>query len=129
MTVFRMPRSVAFTVDDDPDRDEPWQAAVVEAAAVAMAGRPLLSGGLRVQMVFRMTRPRSHYGRKSQKLSRRAPPWPAVRPDLTGLTRYVKGALRSVVWRDDAQIAVEIYTKVWCEGAGGVDVTVHELAP
>lgn len=100
----------------------PWKATLAAAAAEAMAGREPLAGALAARVVFRLPRPRGHYGKRGLLPS--APPWPDRRPDLDHLIRAVGDAMSGVVLRDDAQLVVLHAQKVY--GSPGVAVEVTE---
>jgi Holliday junction resolvase RusA-like endonuclease len=84
----------------------PWRADIAAAAAQVMAGRPVLTGPLVVDMVFAFARPKGHYGtgRNAGVLRPSAPGRPAVYPDLSKLARAAEDALTRIVWRDDALV-------------------------
>jgi len=111
-------------VRDSARRSAPWKKDVAWAAAGAMAdqqianGGGLLEGPLSVAMVFTVARPKSHYGKNGVRPS--APLYPTTRPDVLKLARAVEDACTGVVWRDDAQIVLELIAKEY-----GEPVRVH----
>jgi len=118
-----------------------WQKTVAEAVRteVADVGIEQLGGPVRVELNFRLARPKSHFGsgRNSQTLRRIAPPlWHEQKPDADKLVRAVLDACTSAgIWKDDSQVAVIDVVKVWCqpgqpEGvAVRVSPLVSEIAP
>ena len=100
-------------VVDDSKRSRPWKQDVAATAAAAMNGRPLLEGPLGLELVFYVSRPKSHYGALGVRPS--APAWPTVKPDVLKLARAVEDALTGQVWRDDAQVVRELLTKRYGE--------------
>lgn len=85
----------------------PWREAVVgEAVRVGEAGR-MLAGPLRVEVMFFLRRPASHYGtgRNAGRLKHGAPQWPAARPDVDKTLRSTLDALvQAGVIVDDALV-------------------------
>src|SRR5579859_2477883 len=112
-------------VVDDSKRSRPWKQQIAEIALAVMAGRPLLDGPLDLQLVFYLRRPRGHFGARGLKPS--APARPTVKPDVLKLARAVEDALTGQLWRDDAQVVVELLEKVYGEPER-VEITVAELA-
>ncbi|HCT81106.1 MAG TPA: RusA family crossover junction endodeoxyribonuclease [Micromonosporaceae bacterium] len=96
---------------------KPWRAAVVEAAREARAGAATLDCPLRVDMVFTLVRPKSHFrtGRNAHLLRENAPVQPCTKPDLSKLARSTEDALTTAgAYRDDALIAeYGRLAKVW----------------
>lgn len=104
---------------EDSKRTKPWRQDVRQAALEAMAARrdrmlrehgqypdALLAGPLHVDLEFRLSRPKGHYGtgRNERRLKPSAPEHPAGKPDIDKLARAVLDALKLVVWTDDAQV-------------------------
>jgi Holliday junction resolvase RusA-like endonuclease len=87
-----------------------WQAAVREAAARACDGHRLLDGPLRLSVTFYLRRPAGHFGsgRNAGEVRPSAPAFPAVKPDLSKLTRALEDAMIGVAIADDARF-VAIY--------------------
>lgn len=86
---------------------KPWREAVVTEAVDVRDGAPALTGPLAVEMVFTLTRPKSHYrtGRNAHMLRDDAPARPASKPDTSKLLRSTEDALTTAgVYRDDALI-------------------------
>ncbi|MCF3960332.1 RusA family crossover junction endodeoxyribonuclease [Streptomyces fuscigenes] len=85
---------------------KPWREDVVGAALVARGrGWKPLTGPLAAEMVFTLTRPRSHFGtgRNAEQVRPSAPAMPAGVPDLSKLARSTEDALTTAgIYRDDA---------------------------
>ena len=99
-------------------RQKPWQADVAQAAGIAMMGRPLLEGPLRLDVIFFRPRPKDHYkasGGLSAKGERSR--YPTSAPDTTKLVRAVEDAIQGIVVRNDASFVKLRATKAWGEPA------------
>lgn len=117
-------------------RVKPWREAVKEAAADAIADydangwdfRPL-AGPVGLEVHFRFSRPKGHYGtgRNAGKLRASAPLRPAVAPDLSKLIRSTEDALTEAgVWRDDALVVSVVAGKWYSEDGPGAIITITE---
>jgi Holliday junction resolvase RusA-like endonuclease len=119
-------------VVDDNKRSKPWQELVSSAAAAAVDGAKL-DGPLLLEVDFYVARPAGHFGsgRNAGAVRASAPPFPAVRPDVTKLVRGLEDALTGVVWRDDAQIVTQTVRKRygWPERAEVSVLTIDEFLP
>lgn len=103
----------AYVIDANP-KSRDWKTTVAQCASDAWNGEPLMTGPIRLTIVFCVARPRAHYGAKgSLKLS--APTYPTTRPDLTKLVRAIEDALTGVIWRDDSQVVVQNVRKIYDE--------------
>lgn len=108
-------------VHDSSKRAAPWKDQVGLAAFEAMldlaAPEPaeLMDGPLGVKFFFYVARPKGHYGKNGLRPS--APAYPTVRPDVLKLARAVEDACTGIVWRDDAQIVIELLRKYYGEPA------------
>lgn len=90
----------------DNEREETWAKTVGWAAKIAMAGKRLKTGPVRVDAAFTMPRPK--------KTKRRAPAG-----DLDKLTRSILDAMTEIVYVDDT-LVVELHTwKVWVDEEEG----------
>jgi Holliday junction resolvase RusA-like endonuclease len=106
-----------------------WRSAVASEARAAIGSAPPLAGPVRVDLTFRLPRPRSHYlpanGRRSSPVLRLdAPTWHAGKPDADKLTRAALDALSAVVFGDDAQVARLTVSKRYAEPTEGPGVAV-----
>jgi Holliday junction resolvase RusA-like endonuclease len=115
-----------------------WDRAVRGRVDELLGGRGTLfmNAPLEVHLVFRLERPKSHYGsgRNAGVLKDSAPRWHTVKPDADKLARAVLDSLTEVDQRpglfdDDARIPILVSQKEWADrGHAGVNVTVRELA-
>jgi Holliday junction resolvase RusA-like endonuclease len=78
-----------------------------------MNGAEPMRGALGLSLTFYAQRPRTHYGtgKNAGTVKPNAVKAPIVRPDVTKLTRAVEDACTSIVWRDDAQVVVQVARK------------------
>ena len=83
---------------------------LVAAEARKKIPRPL-KGPVYVAMTFYLPRPKVHYNKSRTALSRSAPEYPAVRPDVLKLARSTEDALTGIAWLDDSQIVDECVRK------------------
>lgn len=112
-----------------------WREAV--EVAVLVTGRPSIplgTGGLplRVDLVFHVKRPKSHYrsGRFAHILRDDAPDYVAQDPDVDKLIRATFDALTiSKVIADDNLIVQGNYGMVWANGKSGADIMVASMSP
>jgi Holliday junction resolvase RusA-like endonuclease len=75
----------------------PWRDSVAWAARAAMAGKPKITGAIRLSMVFTVRKPLSAPKRRRS--------WPATKPDLSKLARSTEDAMTTAgVYEDDARI-------------------------
>src|SRR5690606_17166348 len=101
---------------------------------------------VKVQLTFRLPRPKAHFGadgftlsalrpdpkcalgRGSRKVKPSAPRWPAGRPDLDKLARAALEAITGVVIADDSTVVDLCLRKRYAHNGGprfGVSVTVE----
>lgn len=106
----------------------PWREAV-RAETQRAAGRPL-TGAVYARIVFRLARPKGHYGtgRNAAAVKASAPDYPHGKPDLDKLARAVlDGLTAGGAWTDDAQVvSMEAY-KVYADRTGA-DIELEEVA-
>jgi Holliday junction resolvase RusA-like endonuclease len=98
----------------------------------------LLTGPLRVDISFRMPRPKAHWrtGRNSGRLKDSAPDFHTTKPDKDNLEKALVDALGafdscpSLLWVDDAQIADGRISKRYVRAGEepGATVAIWELA-
>ena len=95
-----------------------WRGIVAHTAInqmTRMSAKMIISGAIKIKMVFVLRRPKSHYGtgKNSRTLKPLAPMWHDHKPDLDKLQRSILDALTGVVWTDDSQVsqidAVKMY--------------------
>lgn len=121
----------AWASSDNP-RTRPWKAAVTAEAARAVEALGLATPAydrrpVAVIAVFRLPRPKGHYGKRGLLPS--APRYPAGMPDLDKLVRAALDALTGVVWRDDAQVISVLATKVYPDEGFPLETTITVVAP
>ncbi|MFB7496024.1 RusA family crossover junction endodeoxyribonuclease [Streptomyces sp. NPDC056161] len=87
---------------------KPWRDDVVAASLQARGrGWKPLTGPLAAEMIFTLTRPKTHFGtgRNSERVRPSAPWIPAGVPDLSKLARSTEDALTTAgIYRDDALV-------------------------
>ncbi|MFJ2719432.1 RusA family crossover junction endodeoxyribonuclease [Streptomyces sp. NPDC087437] len=87
---------------------KPWREAVKSAALDALAYDEAwapLAEAVRVDVVFTLARPKSHYGtgKNTDRVKPSAPQYPTGKPDLDKTVRSTLDALTDAgVWRDDS---------------------------
>lgn len=99
-------------VEGSREKLRPWRQTLAAEAAVAMNGRPVMSGPVMVQAYIYLQRPKAHY-RRDGTLKDTAPDWHGTRPDAEKLARAIADALTGVVYRDDGQVAAWIIAKCY----------------
>ena len=78
------------------------------SAREQLKGKTIL-GALKMDVVFYVERPKSHYGKKGVKLS--APAHPTGKPDLSNYVKFAEDCLNECFfWEDDSYI-IEINAK------------------
>lgn len=108
-----IPTGNGVRVIDSNRKVMPWRALVSGAAQEAMNGAEPMLGALGLSLTFYAQRPRTHYGtgRNAGTVKPNAVRAPIVRPDVTKLVRAVEDACTSIVWRDDAQVVIQVARK------------------
>ena len=99
-----------------------WQGIHQRAAPAA--------GPIILTLVFEFERPAAHYvgRRKGGELRDDAPRrWHTIKPDGDNLVKLIKDALNGVAWRDDAEVARLVVSKVWTTGEPCTLIGVGEL--
>ena len=113
-------------VTDDAKRNGDWKSVVACAARQQYDGEPL-AGPVSVRVVFKMPRPKGHYGtgRNADKLKPSAPTYHTQKPDATKLWRSTEDALSGLLWKDDAVIVSQLVDKCWTTGQAGARITIE----
>lgn len=96
---------------------KPWRQVVVNAARAADPGPPT-EGPLILNIVFRLPRPKAHFGtgRNAGRLKPSAPEWPTKKPDVDKLERAILDALTiAKVYGDDSQVVIVHSCKVYAD--------------
>lgn len=105
----------AFYKPDNP-RTKDWQGEIAKAAVIELArpenhGCRFLEGGVYLEVVFYLPRPKAL--RTARKIALPLPH--TTKPDLDKLVRAAKDALSGgVVWSDDAQVVHLVARKRYC---------------
>lgn len=125
---FMNPRNGRVIITEDCKKSKDWRASVAQVAHEAMAGRPPLTGPLRLTIRFQFPRPKGHFGsgRNSEKLKDSAPDYHTTKPDTSKVVRSTEDAMKSIVWRDDSQVVTQTATKAF-DYAVGAMVRIEEL--
>jgi len=81
-----------------------------------------------VFMVFRLPRPKSHYGtgKNAGKLKDSAPQYHTQRPNIDNLEKFVADYMTGVAWVDDCQIVKCVTQKEWTDGPGETEIEIFE---
>jgi len=116
---------VVSVVDANPHA-KGWKKRVAKIAHDE-CGAPLLTGPVKVTLVFYRERPQSHYGVSGLNKSGREAPFPTTKPDAGKLARGTIDAMTGVMYVDDAQIVEEIAIKRYGTPPRA-EITVEEVA-
>lgn len=115
---FRNKHSGRIQQVESSKRVAPWRSDVRDAALAAIENSPLCAGGplagpVRVQLDFRLPRPKGHHGsgRNAGAVKLSAPMYPAGMPDLDKLARSTLDALTGLLFVDDGQVVELDVTK------------------
>jgi Holliday junction resolvase RusA-like endonuclease len=104
-----------------------WDTALREAAAesVGHVTTPVFVGEpLRLHIVFRLTRPAGHWGKRGLRPG--APAYPCTKPDLSKLVRSTEDTLTGIVYDDDSRIVAVAVEKVYADpGREGATIVVE----
>ncbi len=94
---------------------KPWQAEV-KAAALDVFQGPLIEGPVAIEIREYRLRPKGHF-RTTGELSAAGlrKPFPTSAPDTGKIARGIHDALTGIVYRDDAQIVLDVTSKEWGE--------------
>ncbi len=86
-----------------PEKTVSYESTVALFAAQAMAGRPLLTGPVNLQMRVDFAIPAS-WSMKKQRAAEAGQILPAVKPDADNVAKAICDAINGVVWKDDVQV-------------------------
>lgn len=98
-------RAIIYTVDDNK-KSGPWMKKIQRAAVLALQGREVFTGPVKLTLDFYVERPLAHFGtgKNAGILKERfARAKPTTKPDRLKLARAVEDALTGIGYRDDAQ--------------------------
>lgn len=100
-----------------------WKGLVASAAKPFLLSEPL-DQPLRLDAIFRMPRPKSHYLKSGLRPT--APKFHTAKPDTDNLIKAVMDCLTDVgLWRDDSIICVQSCVKVYANSPEEVGVTIN----
>lgn len=110
-----------------------WRSRVTLEARRAWGRAAPLDGPVAVTLVFRLARPKGHYGtgRNAQRVRPSAPALPHTGLDLDKLARAINDALTQAhIWADDSRVCTMTTHKTYAgpDEQPGVDITVAPLA-
>lgn len=114
----------------------PWRDAVrAETMRVldelGIGGTWSFRGPISLSLVFRMSRPKGHYGtgKRSQIVKQSAPKWPIGRPDVDKLTRStLDGLTDGGLFADDSQVCELFVRKTFtADAASGVWILARKM--
>lgn len=118
----------ALIVDSGGKLTKAWRAAVAHSAQAVMYAQhkgAMLTGALRMEIVFRV--PRAQWHRNSKGfLVPKAPSFPVTQPDTTKLLRSTEDAMTGIVWANDSAVVQQWNEKVFA-GVGeapGASITI-----
>ncbi len=116
---------IVVSVVDDNKRSKGWKRLVAKTAQEE-CGTPLLTGPLKVTLVFYRERPKSHCGAVGLNKVGRETPYPITKPDSGKLARGTIDAMTGIMYQDDAQIVDDITLKRYGSPAR-VEITVEQI--
>ena len=120
-----------YVTDDNPEMVT-WRFVVASAGNLARKRKPVLrSGPLLVTCEFILERRKGDLGtgKNTGKARPSAPRWSEVKCDVGKFVRCVEDGLTTIIWRDDAQVAMQITAKRYARNneQAGVHVAVYQL--
>jgi len=109
---------VVMRTHDSNKRLESWRQDVAAAAYSAMQkadAQCIDWGPVALGVVMVRHRPKLHFGtgRNAGKLKPLAPGWTTSRPDASKVVRAIEDAMATIVYRDDAQIALHCDASIY----------------
>jgi len=111
-----------------PARTVSYESLVKHEAALAMRGRPLMVGPVKLQIVARLRPAASAPKTRLLRMLRGDLPFgPTKKPDWDNIGKIIGDALNGVVYGDDSQVTDGVVFKTW-GATPGVDVLVVSLA-
>jgi Holliday junction resolvase RusA-like endonuclease len=122
--------SLGVRVTHDGGRQvEDWRLAV-RLIARQQWQRPPTRGPVKLAVLIRVPRPKSHYRRSGLSAQGRRQRRPGrLAGDVDKLLRAVCDALTGIVYEDDAQVVEALVRKVWAEDRDGTWRTAIWIAP
>ena len=123
----RFARRGKFVSTYDPPKSKSFKETVKWQAIESGANKTLLEGPLKMTLIFRLQRPKGHYGKKGLRPS--APTHHITKPDLDNLEKGVKDALEGICYARDQQVCETYLRKEYAIKGRmpGVLVTIEEI--
>ncbi|MEE8382241.1 MAG: RusA family crossover junction endodeoxyribonuclease [Thermodesulfobacteriota bacterium] len=114
----RFARRGNFVVTYDPEKSKEWKNEIIRQAVAQKA--EVLEGALRVELMFRMKRPKSLPKKVKYHIKK---------PDLDNLAKAVLDALSGICYNDDSQIvSMGLFKSYVVDGqAPCVDIEIEEV--
>ncbi len=109
-----------------PEKTARYEERLAWAAQSVMAGRPLLTGGLQVDIEAHMEIPKSK-PKAWKAAALYGATRPTTKPDPDNIAKMLD-ALNKVVWVDDSQIVLLTVAKFYSERPG-IQITICQIAP
>jgi Holliday junction resolvase RusA-like endonuclease len=109
-----------------PEKTVSYESTVKLFASRAMAGRALIEGAVRVEMLIACQIPAS-WSQKKQASAAAGGVLPTTKPDVDNVEKALFDAMNGVVWKDDVQVVSVVKDKRYSP-LPGVTVTVEEIA-
>lgn len=109
-----------------PARTRSYEASIGRLAAVAMRGKPLLSGPLHLDLRAHFEIPKSWTKAKKQA-ALVGGLFPTGRPDNTNIAKAVEDGCMQIVFKDDAAIVSHNLSKVYAAGEPFVVATIKPI--
>ncbi len=118
-------------VADDNPKAAAWKDQIAWAARERMleGAHKILLGPVLLQVCLYFKRPAGHYRGDGKSLNKKglATPRPITKPDALKCLRAIEDALTEAgVWRDDAQVVLEVVSKHYSERPGA-RITIQAL--
>ena len=114
-----------FLTHYTPEKTAHYESLVAHSAHVAMAGKPIISGAVMVDLDIRLQIPASWSNKKKHQAEIgliRA----SKKPDIDNCEKAIFDGMNGVVWIDDVQV-VEVHKRKRYSDTPGVLVQVKEL--
>lgn len=109
-----------------PAKTASYESTVKLFASLAMAGRPLIEGAVRVHLHIACQIPAS-WSQKKQASAVAGGVLPTTKPDVDNVEKALFDAMNGVVWKDDVQVVSVTKDKRYGD-APGVSVRVEEFS-
>jgi crossover junction endodeoxyribonuclease RusA len=110
-------------IDSSGKKGKDWRNLVASTAQEAFHGREPFAGPLSLTVKFVMPRRKGDL-RPDGTPRPSAPVFHTTKPDATKMLRAVEDAITGIGWKDDAQIACQIVSKIYGEKPGAL-ITIN----